>query len=141
MINTRGLIVVALVTLAWASYALAAGPPDAPDPTLTPMQAAERSAWFERQRMPDQPRVSCCGEADAYYADAAETVGDDVFAIITDTRPDGPLNRQHVAVGTRILIPPGKNKDTRADPNPTGHTIVFLGTNGSVYCYIPEGGV
>lgn len=47
--------------------------------------------WFEGLRQPDNPNVSCCGTADAYWTDKIEVEGDKVFAIITDTRPDEPL--------------------------------------------------
>lgn len=119
-------------------------------PGETEMDRAARSAWFNRQKMPDNPGTSCCGEGDAYYADSVEVdkVGN-VFAIVTDERPDSPLSRPHIKPGTKILIPPWKNKDTRSDPNPTGHTIIFvrwyndLGLDGDwgVLCYLPEGGV
>jgi hypothetical protein len=101
--------------------------------------------WFTRQRQPDLPESSCCGYADAYWADQAETVFDaegnpHVFAIITDDRDDVELNRPHLDIGTRIEVPPHKVKDTRNDPNPTGHTIIFVG-GPTVFCYIPNGGV
>ena len=31
--------------------------------------------WFQGLRQPDNPRVSCCGEADAYEADIFEVDG------------------------------------------------------------------
>ena len=106
--------------------------------------------WFQGLRQPDNPRVSCCGEADAYYADGVAVGADGtVFAIITDERDDGPLMRPHIPVGTRIRVPEDKNKDTRADPNPTNHTVIFVkwyGEEGDygnwgVLCYLPNGGV
>ncbi len=46
---------------------------------------------------------SCCGEADAYWADAFEaTSNGDYIAIITDPRDDEPLGRIHRDIGTRI---------------------------------------
>lgn len=48
--------------------------------------------------------------ADAYYADLFETDGDRYVAIITDTRDDAPLERHHVELGTRILVPNTKLK-------------------------------
>ena len=116
-----------------------------PDPSLTPEQQAERSAWYARQTRPDVPgNASCCGEADAYYADDVHVVGENVYAIITDER-EVP-NRPYIQPGTRILVPPEKNKDTRNDPNGTGHTIIFVRwysdyNGGYVYCYLPNGGV
>jgi hypothetical protein len=107
------------------------------------------SEWYGRQMMPDHPRQSCCGEGDAYYADRVEVdAKGNVYAIITDTRDDAPLGRPNIPVGTRIPIPDFKNKDTRADPNPTGHTVIFVkwyaeqeGGNFGVLCFLPSGGV
>jgi hypothetical protein len=96
--------------------------------------------WFRELRMPDNPGTSCCGEAEAYWADSYEVDGDRYVAIITDGRPDGPLGRAHRAVGQRIVIPNPKIKWDQG--NPTGHGIVFIGpTNNDVYCYLPPGGV
>lgn len=97
------------------------------------------SAWFRTLMQPDNPQMSCCGEADAYWADDVQVVGDKVFAIITDDRPDEPLGRKHVPVGTKIEIPARKYKFDRG--NPTGHTVVFLSRNLDVYCFIQNGGV
>lgn len=83
------------------------------------------SNWYARQRQPDQD-ISCCGPADAYWADEFEVVDGEFYAIITDTRPDEPLQRPHIPPGTRVLIPPQKHNDPRKDPNPTLHAIVFV---------------
>jgi len=97
--------------------------------------------YFASLMQPDNPRVSCCGEADAYWADQTDTgPNGELIAIITDTRDDGPLKRAHVAVGTRIVIPPSKIR-RHPIPNPTGHTLVFLGAYGNVYCYEPLPGM
>lgn len=124
------------------------------DPNLTPQQQQERSDWFARQKMPDQPMSSCCGQGDAYYADRSRTgAKGEVIAIVTDERPDQPLGRPNIPIGTEIVVPTEKNKDTRLDPNPTGHTIIFVrwSTESSygtiisafwqVYCYLPDGGL
>ena len=95
--------------------------------------------WFQQLRVPDNPGMSCCGEADAYWADSYEMSGDRYVAIITDERPDGPLGRAHRNVGERILIPNAKIKWDQG--NPTGHGIVFLGSANNVMCYLPPGGV
>jgi hypothetical protein len=94
--------------------------------------------WFKSLMQPDRPTISCCGEADAYWADKFETQGDQYAAIITDTRPDEPLGRQHVEPGTKIVIPHNKIKYDKG--NPTGHGIVFLNLYGSVFCYLPPSG-
>src|SRR5690242_9328270 len=66
--------------------------------------------WYARQMQPDHPSVSCCGEADAYWADAYESNGDEYVAVITDDREDAPLRRPHIPVGTRIVVPKEKLK-------------------------------
>jgi hypothetical protein len=119
---------------------------------LEPGEAAEdranRGAWYQRQMMPDNINMRCCGEADAYYADRVHVdKAGYVWAVITDERDDAPLGRPHIKPGTLVYVPPYKNKDTRADPNPTGHTIVFvrwydnIGGDGdfAVLCYLPSG--
>jgi hypothetical protein len=80
------------------------------------------------------------GEADAYWADSYEVEGDHYVAIITDERPDGPLARAHIDVGTRIIVPNAKIKWDQG--NPTGHGVIFLRSDDKwVYCYAPPGGV
>ena len=101
--------------------------------------AAERD-WFARLMMPDNPTVSCCGEGDAYWADEADVEDGQVYAVITDERPDEPLRRAHIAPGTRFLVPP--EKITRKDGNPTGHVIIFIApVSQAVLCYVMNGGV
>jgi hypothetical protein len=94
--------------------------------------------WFHSLMMPDHPMASCCGSADAYWADSFEVKGNQYVAIVTDMRPDGPLHRQHIEPGTRFLIP--NNKITSGKENPTGHGWIFV-LAGIVYCYLPPGGV
>ena len=88
--------------------------------------------WFQELRQPDNPRLSCCGEADAFEADRFEVEGDHYVAIITD-------GRGVMANGTRIPVPNEKMKfDTG---NPTGHGVIFVGDEGQIYCYVtPSGG-
>ena len=103
---------------------------------------AQVRQWYRSLMMPDYPSSSCCGEADAYYADSFEIDGDRYVAIITDERPDAPLRRPHVVPGTRIVVPNNKLKYDQG--NPTGHGVIFLGSyNGTphVYCYVAPGGV
>jgi hypothetical protein len=96
-------------------------------------------AWYRELMQPDNPRVSCCGEADAYYADSFEAQGDQYVAIITDTREDAPLGRPHVPAGTKVMVPNGKLKYDRG--NPTGHGVIFVNSTLDVLCYIVPGGV
>jgi hypothetical protein len=103
--------------------------------------ASQNSAmreWFESLMMPDQPTTSCCGAADAYWADDFEMKDGRYVAIVTDTRPDEPLQRAHIAPGTRFVIP--DNKITLSPTNPTGHGWVFV-MAGIVFCYLPPAGV
>jgi hypothetical protein len=98
--------------------------------------------WYQTLMQPDNPAVSCCGEADAYWADSFEVDGDKYVAIITDPRPDEPLRRKHIDIGTKIVVPNHKLKYDQS--NPTGHGIIFLAHSGSgdyVYCYVAPGGV
>jgi hypothetical protein len=98
--------------------------------------------WFAKLMQPDNPKVSCCGEADAYWADRYRVDGNQYVAIITDDRTkiyDEYVGRITRSVGTEILVP---NRKIKWDAgNPTGHGIVFLSTGGSVICYLPPGGV
>jgi hypothetical protein len=94
----------------------------------------ETRAWFRNLRQPDHPLVSCCGDADAYFADEYEIREGRVFARITDNRGNS------VPVGTMIEVPPHK---VNRDPNITGHIVIFLGGPHNapyVYCYVPGSG-
>ena len=117
------------------------------DWSATPQEVRE---WIARQKQPDNPAFSCCGEADAYFADTFEVADGKVFAIITDDRDDFPLGRPHVPVGTRIEVPPNKMVDSRNDVNPSGHGVIFLMNyvdedsgeySNSVLCFVPGSGV
>jgi hypothetical protein len=97
---------------------------------------ADLKKWYRELTQPDNPAVSCCGEADAYWADAFEaTAGGDYIAVITDPRDDEPLGRRHRDVGTRIVVP--KNKIKWNEGNPVGHGLIFINRADSVFCYLP----
>lgn len=73
------------------------------------------SSWFARLIQPDTigmggPGVSCCGEADAYWADITHVRDGHLIAAITDDRDDAPLEREHEEIGTEYPVPPGKNR-------------------------------
>lgn len=95
--------------------------------------------WFQSLMQPDVPSASCCGEADAYWADEVHVRDGKTFVAITDDRDDAPLGRPHVDVGTVIEIPNHKLKWDRA--NPTGHGIVFLSRQGFVFCFVQGTGI
>ena len=97
-------------------------------------------AWYRGLMQPDNPAVSCCGEADSYWADGFEaTSGGEYVAIVTDERSDVPLGRHHVPPSTRIVVPNRKIKYDQG--NPTGHGVIFLSAGNVVYCFVPPGGV
>ena len=96
-------------------------------------------AWFRNLMQPDNPTISCCGEADAYYADSFGVDEDRYVAVITDERPDEPLGRRYIAPGTRVIVPNHKIKWDNG--NPTGHGVIFIGSSGQVLCYVVPGGV
>jgi len=125
----RSFLIIALLTL----------PVQARDLGQWENQDPELRAWYQGLMQPDNPHMSCCRESDAYYADDVVVEGDKVFAVITDTRPDEPLGRPHIPPGTRFEIPPNKYKWDRG--NPTGHNVLFVSAQGSVYCFVQGGGV
>jgi hypothetical protein len=94
--------------------------------------------WYKSLMQPDVPEASCCGEADAYWADDIHVRDGKTFATITDDRPDEPRGRPHVEIGTEIEIPNNKLKWDKS--NPTGHGVVFLSRGGYVFCYVQPGG-
>lgn len=96
----------------------------------------ELKLWFHGLKQPDNPNVSCCGEADSYYCDE-HAKGDQVYCIINDDRDNTELMRQPVPNGTVIQIPPNK---INRDGNMAGRAIVFLSYSGSPYCFIGAGG-
>ena len=88
--------------------------------------------WFQRLMQPDNPVMSCCGEADAFEADSFEVQDDQYVAIITN-------GKGVIPEGTKIPVP--NNKLKWDDGNPTGHGIIFIGNAGQVYCYVTPGGI
>ena len=95
--------------------------------------------WFNSLMIPGVPTTSCCGKADAYWADSFESKDGQYVAIITDPRPDSPLGRAHIEPGTRILIP-NSSINWGQGKNPTGHGWVFILDN-IVFCYLPPEGI
>jgi hypothetical protein len=117
-----------------AALALASFPASARDGGQWDNQASAVRQWFRTLMQPDLPRVSCCGEADAYEADNFEVEGDHYVAIITAHRAVS-----NIPLGTKIPVPNFKMKWD--DGNPTGHGIIFIGAQGQVFCYVAPGGI
>jgi hypothetical protein len=103
------------------------------------------SYWYAHLMRPDAPG-SCCGEADAYWADEVNISDGQVWAVVTDDRPDAPLERPHVPRGAMVYVPPEKMKSDKG--NPTGHVVIFLGSqwdgtnfhNFEAVCYVTNTG-
>jgi hypothetical protein len=114
------------------------------DPQWADQPVAIRQ-WFQSLMQPDNPIVSCCGEADAYEADSFEIEGDHYVAIITGHRAVADI-----PIGSKIPVPNRKMKFDAG--NPTGHGIIFIGTPTAredgrerpdyrVLCYVTPGGI
>ncbi len=100
--------------------------------------------YFRDLVEPDSP-IPCCGEADVYWADKTDGCRPNerncaLVAIITDTRDDAPLQRAHIPVGTRIVIPPNKVRHPPS-ANPTDHNLVFVSPSLLVHCWEPLAGL
>ena len=93
--------------------------------------------WFRNLMQPDHPRMSCCGEADSYEADLYEQEGSDYVAIITGQGP--AVDKMYIPEGTRLRVPNTKIKWD--DGNPTGHGVIFVGRDYTIYCYVPPAGI
>jgi hypothetical protein len=93
--------------------------------------------WFQELMQPDNPGFSCCGEADSYEADLYEQDGDNYVAIITGQGP--AVNKLHIPEGTRLRVPIAKIKWDNG--NPTGHGIIFVGRDYTIFCYVPPAGL
>lgn len=101
------------------------------------INSLEVNKWYRELMQPDNYNVSCCGEADAYWADDFEVMDGKYVAIITDTR-DVP-NRPTISPGTKIVVPNHKLKYDKG--NPTGHGVIFVSMTLDVYCYVVPGGI
>ncbi len=97
------------------------------------------SIWYRGLMRPDAPYASCCGEADAYWADEVHVRDGKVYAKITDDREDATRRRLHRPSGTEYEIPPEKLKWDRS--NPTGHNVLFLSDNNFVLCFVQGPGI
>lgn len=104
--------------------------PAAPHDTHHP----EHDEWYRSLMQPDNPAVSCCGLADAYWADEVHVVDGKTYAVIQDDRDNAMLGRPPIPNGTRVLIPNNKLKYDRG--NPTGHGVVFMRGADTVFCYV-----
>jgi hypothetical protein len=103
------------------------------------MAHPDQDEWYRSLKMPDNPRVPCCGTADAYWADVVHVRNGKTFATITDDRDDEILGRHHVPLGTEIEVPNEKLKFDAG--NPTGHAVIFLNVNNEALCFVQGAGI
>src|SRR6476661_2228676 len=73
-------------------------------------QPAYLREWFQKLMQPDNPHMSCCGEADAFEADSFEVSGDEYVAIITN-------GKGVIPEGTRIPVPQPETEMGRRQPH------------------------
>jgi hypothetical protein len=122
-----------------------------------PFASPSEGEFYAKLMQPDNVKTSCCGAADAYYADITEPCekGDRpdcwLRAVITDTRPDSfevmdekgqtkTINRAHLDVGTRIVVPYTKQRKHYPE-NPTDHGVIFVANPASFEEYdMPKDG-
>jgi hypothetical protein len=98
----------------------------------------ENDAWYGSLMRPDHPTQSCCGLADAYWADEVHVKDGRTYVTVRDDRDDALLGRPHVPNGTVIYVPDTKLKWDKG--NPTGHGVLFMryspDGNEVVFCYV-----
>ncbi len=121
------MLILWLAAMAAALWVIATFPAHAHD-AMHP----ELNKWYHDLMQPDNPGMSCCGEADAYWCDDVHVVDGKTYCAITDERE--VTGRPHLDVGTRFEIPPNKIKTNQG--NPTGHEVIFLTTAGHVWCFV-----
>lgn len=136
IVNMRIFLAAIVAALLWGALMMSSKARDNGQWEATDSDVRE---WYRTLMQPDNPRVSCCGYADAYHADSFEVDGENYVAVITDTRADAPLGRPHIPPGTKVKVPTAKLKYDRG--NPTGHGVLFVNLARDVLCYIVPGGV
>lgn len=96
----------------------------------------EHNDWYMSLKRPDAPAQSCCGLADAYWADEVKVVDGKTYVKVQDERDDEMLGRPHIPSGTWVYVPNEKLKHDQG--NPTGHGVIFIGHGNvdTVYCYV-----
>jgi hypothetical protein len=105
-------------------------------------QSPQRRQWFNDLRQPDNPKIGCCGEADAYEADLFEVDPDgSIIAIITDGTGNN-TGKATIPDGTRFKVPADRVvTGKQAQNNPTGHGWLFIGHYDDdeerlLYCFV-----
>ena len=104
--------------------------PAAPHDTHNPAH----DDWYRDLKQPDNPAQSCCGLADAYWADEVHVKDGKTYVVIQDDRDNNLLGRPPIPNGTWVLVPNHKLKYDAG--NPTGHGVVFMRGPHTVFCYV-----
>jgi hypothetical protein len=78
-------------------------------------QPSHQYDWFQKLMQPDNPSISCCGEADAYWADSFEVNDGRYVAVrlLTPRIPSGQALKRPIPV---ITIVPGAGSRGTYDP-------------------------
>jgi hypothetical protein len=117
---SRVCLVVACVAIAGAARATDAGQWAGSSP--------EVQQWFRSLMQPDHPMVSCCGEADGFPVAHWEAAG-----------PDQKDYRVTLEDGRTFFVLAEKAQWRYG--NPTGRDILFVGSGGTVYCFVLGSGI
>jgi hypothetical protein len=65
--------------------------------------------WYKRLMQPDMPLSSCCGEADAYWADSYLVDGDRYVAILAISKAAiTSSTTRRLAMASRVSVPHSK---------------------------------
>ncbi len=100
----------------------------------------EFDEWYESLKQPDNPTVSCCGVADAYWCSFPYTRDGKNYCKLEDHRIIP--RRTTFPVGMEVESPDRKMMEgSKTRGNPTSHSIVFLSSGGIVYCYVMSSGL
>lgn len=130
---TLGLVIAVFLMVVFWMFIASIHPPSA---HAHDMDHPELDGWYANLKQPDNPSVSCCGEADSYYCDE-HARGAQIYCVVNDERDNEKLRRTPVPNGTEIEIP---DRKLMRDPNLAGRAIVFLSSGGIVYCFIGASG-
>jgi hypothetical protein len=158
--HTPSLVVATVVVILMVFAILCTGRVHAMDSGQWGNEDPNIRAWYKGLMQPDNPAVSCCGEADAYWCDdiGSERVEQQVdaehpgnttkfvvknFCRITDDRPDEPRRRKHIDIGTKFYIPDHKMKWGPNDSQPrvdwTTGQPVELNPTGHAIIFLSRG--
>ena len=111
----RMILVLTLGCVMGVASARDAGQWETTDPTVR--------EWYQALMQPDNPNASCCGEADAYWADEIHVKNGRTYAVITDDQPDEPRRRPHIDIGTEFEIPNNKLKWDKSESDRTRDSV------------------